>query len=66
MPNLNTGILAAVPVVAPPDPVLRAFAVLVERLQDLMVVQEAQNDALATLRNTLLPRLLSGEIELHP
>jgi type I restriction enzyme S subunit len=62
MPNLNTGILAAVPLVMPPDAVLQAFAQTVDPWQSLIVVREAEATVLASLRDELLPRLLSGEL----
>ena len=64
MPNLNTGILGSVPVLLPNVEVLRAF-------EDLVAVTEAQRsrnasmaETLATLRDTLLPRLISGQLRL--
>lgn len=64
MPNLNTGILGSVPVVLPSQDVLAAF-------EDLVAVTETQRsrnasmvETLATLRDTLLPRLISGQLRL--
>src|SRR5262245_21782640 len=62
MPNLNTGILSAVPLILPPDDVLDAFARIVDPLQALMVAKNAEVAALSALRDALLPRLLSGEL----
>jgi type I restriction enzyme S subunit len=62
MPNLNTGILSAVPLVMPPDDVLRAFARAADPLQALVVVRDAEAGLLAGVRDGLLPRLLSGEL----
>jgi type I restriction enzyme S subunit len=64
MPNLNTGILSSVPIVMPPDDVLTAFAIAVDQLQDLVVVRDAESSMLAALRDTILPRLLSGELRI--
>lgn len=62
MPNLNTGILAAVPLVMPSDDLLRAFAQLVDPLQNLVVARDAESGTLTRARDALLPRLLSGEL----
>ncbi len=64
MPNINTGILGSVPVTLPPLPLLTAF-------EDVIAVTEEQRsrnastaETLATLRDTLLPRLISGQLRL--
>lgn len=62
MPNLNTGILSAVPLVMPSDDVLRAFARAVDPLQALVVIRDAEAGLLASTRDRLLPPLLSGEL----
>ena len=62
MPNLNTGILSAVPLVMPPDDILRAFAQVVDPLQSLVVARDAEASELTSVRDALLPRLLSGEL----
>jgi type I restriction enzyme S subunit len=46
----------------PPDCVLDAFTKQTDRCASLCEVHEAQTRTLATLRDTLLPKLLSGEI----
>lgn len=60
MPNLNTGILSAVPLVVPSDDLVRAFARAVDPLQALIVARESDTVLLAKTRDELLPRLLSG------
>jgi type I restriction enzyme, S subunit len=62
MPNLNTGILSAVPLVMPPDDVIHAFARAVDPLQALLVTRDAEATLLMNTRDELLPRLLSGEL----
>ena len=64
MPNLNTGILAAIPLLIPPDDVLRAFARIVDPLQQRIVAMDAESATLAELRDTLLPKLLSGSLRI--
>jgi type I restriction enzyme S subunit len=62
VPSMTTEILNALPVVIPPTEELARF-------EDAVGIQFAQiednmreNDTLATLRDTLLPRLMSGEL----
>jgi type I restriction enzyme S subunit len=64
MPNLNTGILAAVPLVVPPANGLVAFAAAVDALHAWSVARDAEVDTLAQVRDALLPRLLSGEVRI--
>lgn len=65
MPNLNTGILSAVPLVVPSDDVLHAFARRCDPLQDLIVAKHAENATLTQIRDTLLPKLVSREIRIR-
>jgi type I restriction enzyme, S subunit len=64
MPNLNTGILGSVPVVQPPDGLLHSFEHVVSTLEKSRAENSAQAQTLATLRDTLLPRLISGQLRL--
>lgn len=64
MPNLNTGILASVPMLVPPEPVLAAFEDIVLALETRRASNSATAQTLATLRDTLLPRLISGQLRL--
>ena len=64
MPNLNTGILAGVPIVIPPETVLRIFNRVALPLADRVIASDAQTETLADLRDTLLPRLISGDLRL--
>jgi type I restriction enzyme S subunit len=63
MPNLNTSILSAVPLVVPSDAVLQAFARNIDPLERLHVATDAESASLADTRDALLPRLLSGELQ---
>lgn len=62
MPNLNTAILGAVPLLLPSDILLRSFELYVGVLRRWSVSSSAQSDNLARIRDLLLPRLLSGEL----
>jgi type I restriction enzyme, S subunit len=64
MPNLNTGILGSVPVVVPPPSVLLAFEQVVGTLELRRSENTATAQTLTTLRDTLLPRLISGQLRL--
>jgi len=50
------------PVVTPPLPVLRAFDELAQPLHGRMVACERESLTLAAVRDTLLPKLISGEL----
>ncbi len=64
MPNLNTGILGSVPVVLPSNDVLLAFEKLVSVLEDSQAQNSVTGRTVATLCDTLLPRLISGQLRL--
>jgi len=52
-----------IPVLVPPQEVLKAFMSLVKSFHDRITSNMRQNRRLAVLRDTLLPKLLSGEID---
>jgi type I restriction enzyme S subunit len=64
MPNLNTGILASVPVVLPPPALLAAFESLVAVTEEQRSRNATMVETLAALRDNLLPRLISGQLRL--
>ena len=64
MPNLNTGILGSVPVVLPPERLLMAFEDLASATEEQRSRNASMEETLATLRDTLLPRLISGQIRM--
>ncbi|ENM6365385.1 MULTISPECIES: restriction endonuclease subunit S [Vibrio harveyi group] len=51
-------------VVVPPETIIEKFELLIGKLCEMMARNTEQNETLSTLRDTLLPKLLSGEIEL--
>lgn len=53
-----------IPALVPNKPVLEAFIANVAPLHERITLNVRQNRQLASLRDTLLPKLLSGEIEL--
>ena len=64
MPNLNTGILGSVPVVMPSREVVIAFEEIVSGLEARRAHSAEQAQILSSLRDTLLPRLISGQLRL--
>lgn len=62
MPNLNTGILAALPIRVPDDSALIAFEDRVNALRTHQSNLSEESESLTELRDALLPRLLSGEL----
>ncbi|MDP2170130.1 MAG: restriction endonuclease subunit S [Rhodocyclaceae bacterium] len=62
MPNLNTSILGALPLIVPPAELQSRFAELVGTWDERGTIALEQSRTLATLRDTLLPKLLSGEL----
>lgn len=62
MPNLNTKILSATPMLVPPDRLLRAFSVSTDALWARGALNCAESETLSKLRDALLPKLISGEI----
>ena len=55
----------AIPCVMPPHDLVLAFDRCLSPIDDRIEVNERQSRTLVTLRDTLLPRLLSGEIRLN-
>ncbi len=53
-----------IPVIVPPVPILNTFRERVEPLYRHIVENERESKALARLRDTLLPKLISGELRI--
>lgn len=62
MPNLNTAILSKVPILMPSDRLLHHFESVVATHRQHQEVTSATTESLASLRDHLLPKLLSGEM----
>ena len=62
MPNLNTGILGSMPVIGTPVNVLESFEAIVGPIENKIAINFAQSNNLSNLRDSLLPKLLSGEL----
>jgi restriction endonuclease S subunit len=65
VPTLNRNHVHRLPVVIPPKPIIKAFDSQVMPLMKRQKANEDQSRTLATLRDTLLPKLLSGELSGH-
>ena len=63
--NLSTKAIKETKFVLPSEKVHIAFDRLTERLQEQIFSLEAEQEYLADIRDSLLPKLLSGEIELN-
>ncbi len=62
MGHIQRGHLTAAKVLIPPRPLLDAMTRTMTPLIDQLIANRIQSRTLATLRDTLLPKLLSGEI----
>lgn len=62
--NISKGLVESTEVLSVPESLLEAFNAQVENLFRLRICHLNENEELAKLRDTLLPKLLSGEIEL--
>ena len=62
MGHIQRGHLAAAKVLVPPGPLLEAMTYIMSSVIDQLIANRIQSRTLATLRDTLLPKLLSGEL----
>jgi type I restriction enzyme S subunit len=62
MANLNTSIMSQVPIIVSPDEVMRAFDAIPQLLMARLIANDVQAETLGSLRDTLLPKLISGEV----
>lgn len=60
--NLNQQILGSLKIVIPETPVLNTYNAIAESLLNLMIKNTEETTKLSNLRDTLLPKLMSGEI----
>lgn len=63
VPSMTTDILNAMEVVIPSASVLEEFESLVAPMYEAMEANDVQSKALSQMRDTLLPMLMSGEID---
>ena len=60
--SLNAKTLSGFPLVIPPLEIVETFSSQISNLRDRVVINTSETESLASLRDTLLPKLLSGEI----
>ena len=65
MPNLNTGLLASIPLRLPPKTLQDDFARLTFPMAEAVEALTAKTQNLRRTRDLLLPRLLSGQIDVE-
>ena len=63
--EISKGVLRQLPMIQGPEQVMRAFAEIADPLVGRLVTLVKQNATLAALRDTLLPRLISGELRVR-
>jgi type I restriction enzyme S subunit len=63
MGHIQRGHLSAAKVVIPPRPLLEAMTRTISPLIDKLIANRAQSRTLATVRDALLPKLLSGQLK---
>lgn len=62
VPSMTTDILNAMEIVVPPAEILEKFEAIVAPMYQMMQKNNEQSATLATLRDSLLPKLMAGEI----
>jgi len=65
IPGLNSTAVRSLAVLVPPSPIVEAFTRQVSPLVTRILANAKQSRTLATLRDTLLPKLLSGELSIN-
>ena len=60
--HIQRGHLTATKVLIPPRPLLDAITRIMSPIVDQLIANRIQSHTLSTLRDTLLPKLLSGEL----
>ncbi len=63
--NMNAKVITAAAMLLPPDTVLEAFLTVVQTLRARITSNLRESRTLAVLRDTLLPKLLSGEMKVR-
>ena len=61
--NMNAKVIVAADLVIPPHGVIQAFSDLIIPLRQRNAANLRQSAALGTIRDALLPKLISGEIQ---
>ncbi|EJR0359078.1 restriction endonuclease subunit S [Klebsiella quasipneumoniae] len=64
-PAIKPDDICSLPLIIPPEEIVQRFDESTSNFRDLMNNSLVQNDHLTTLRDTLLPKLISGELSLE-
>lgn len=64
--EISKGNFRSLPVLVPSEPMLHAFDAIAQPLYERIAKNERESRTLAQARDLLLPRLMSGEIQLQP
>ena len=62
--SLNAKVLSNFPIVVPSSEVLEVFSELIGDLRSRVVTNSSEEQTLGTMRDTLLPKLVSGEVRI--
>src|SRR5699024_4812188 len=62
-PNISASDIMNIPCVIPSKEAINKFNETVQPLFDLILSNQRENQQLSTLRDSLLPRLMSGELD---
>lgn len=62
--NLNTGNFSKIAIIKPHNQVVKNFADIIDPLMKQILENYRQQEVLSSIRDSLLPKLLSGEIEI--
>ena len=65
VPSMTTNILNNMKIIKPPSRILEEFNSLISPIFQMIKHNKEENDTLVEIRDELLPKLLSGEIELR-
>ncbi|MCB6435871.1 restriction endonuclease subunit S [Thomasclavelia ramosa] len=63
-PNISASDIMSIPCVIPSNEILSAFNDTVQPLFDLIISNQQENQHLSELRDSLLPKLMSGELDI--
>jgi type I restriction enzyme S subunit len=62
--KINQTNLFSIPVIIPDEKILRAFNSITDPLKDKIFLNSKESDVLSSIRDTLLPKLISGELKI--
>jgi type I restriction enzyme, S subunit len=62
--KINQTNLFSIPVIIPDEKILKAFNSITDPLKDKIFLNSKESDVLSSIRDTLLPKLISGELKI--